>query len=154
MGGRSILRSLQSLTCVLASFALLSSGCKTAPLQSPLHVHAAETPVASRSAIVRALLDQDYTVDEESAGRVRGRLQKSSWIMVIDVKYDDSDIGIYYADSLGLHYSTDKDTPFIHKSYNERVQMLADEIRHQVQRGTLMSQPVPTAAGEGAKPAP
>jgi hypothetical protein len=154
MGGRPVLQSLQSVTAsVLLSFALLS-GCKTVPLQSPVRVHAAKTPVASRSAIVRALLDQNYTVDEESVGRVRGRLQTSSWIMVIDVKYDDSGIGIYYADSVGMHYATDRDSPTIHQGYNVRVQALADEIRHQVQRGSLMSQPAPAAAGEGAKPTP
>jgi hypothetical protein len=150
--GRKSLGRLTALCVVLTASAL--AGCRSAPLAPAPHVFAASTREKTREAIVAALIAQQYVADEETTGRIRARLQNNSWSMVVEVRYDDRDVSVNYADSHNLMYEMRQDTPYIHRNYNLRAQELADEIKHQIANIELRTRPMPAAATPPPPPAP
>lgn len=139
-----------SVTALCLALALGVTACRIVPLVDPPRTPAAETSQASRAAIIRALVEYGYIVDEESPGRIRARLQKSGWSYAVDILYD-KDISIHYADSAGLSYQVKQDVPYIHRGYNRRTDDLLAEIRRQVTIASIESRPMP---GVGSPPPP
>jgi hypothetical protein len=121
------------------------------PLADPPPFRSAATPELSRIAIIRALADQRYTIDEESPGRIRARLQRNSWTMIVEVLYAN-DVSVHYADSVGLKYEVEDDVPQIHENYNARAASLSKEIQRQLDIVALESRGVPSANPVGTPP--
>jgi hypothetical protein len=142
--------SLAVLCLVLAAGTV--TGCRTAPLVDPPRTQVAATPELTRAAIIRALVRFNYQVDEESPGRIRARLARNAWVMIVEISYD-RDVSVRYADSVGLDYEVKDDVAYIHKNYNSRADQLLKEIQRQVMIAGLenrglpsVSQPKPTPA--------
>jgi hypothetical protein len=156
MVGHSGAKSLWRLTALLLALtASALAACKSVPLAPAPHLWAASTPEHSRDAIIAALIRYGYVVDEEAPGVMRARLQKNAWSMIVEVRYDEKEISVNYADSHNLMYEVRHDVPYIHKGYNARAQELADEIKRQISIVELKSRPMPTAASPTtAKPPP
>jgi hypothetical protein len=121
------------------------------PLVDPPSTPAAATPQASRAAIIRALVQYQYGIDEESPGRIRARLQRSGWTYVIDILYDKN-ISIHYADSVGLSYEVKNDVPYIHRGYNGRTDDLLIEIQRQVMIASSEDRPMPSVSSPATPP--
>jgi hypothetical protein len=132
----------------LALALLAASGCRTAPLVDPPPTAAGPTPEQTRIAVLRALATKRFVVDEESPGRIRARLQKNSWSLVVEVLYG-KDVSMHYADSVNLRYKVENDVAYIHRNYNGFVRELQDEIQRQ-----LIVEAREDAARSGAQPAP
>src|SRR5258705_1748618 len=128
-----------------------AAGCRTAPLVDPPPTAAGPTTEQSRVAIIRALANYHYTVDEESPGRIRARMAKNSWTMVIEVFYA-KDISIHYADSANLDYEVMNDVAYIHRNYNGRVADLRVEIERQLVVVALEYRGLPKVGGAQALP--
>lgn len=116
-------------------------------------MRAADTPDLTRKAIVRALINLEYMVDEESPGRIRARYEQNSWTMVVDITYAQ-DVAIQYADSIGLGFKVEKDKSYIHRGYNSRVQELAKEIQRQIMIAGLEERQMPAAPAHAGTPPP
>lgn len=131
----------------------LLTGCKSVPLADPVEIPAGATPEQSRAAIIRALAEQRYVMDEESPGRIRARLQRNAWTMIVDVTYDQR-IAVHYADSMGLYYRIEDDVPLIHRNYNSRADSLQKEIQRQLMIVSLEYKGVPKVGGAPATAPP
>ena len=143
-----------SVTALCLALALVAvTGCKTVPLVDPPRIEAAPTPELSRVAIIRGLATYYYTVDEESPGRIRARLQNNSWTMIVEILYG-RDISVHYADSVSLDYEVRNDVPYIHRNYNYRADDLVKEIQRQIVIVTLEAKGLPPAAGPAKSPPP
>jgi hypothetical protein len=137
--------SLSLAVCLVTGLALLT-GCKSVPLADPPPSRAGATPQQSRTAIIRALGDLRYVVDEESPGRIRARLQRNAWTMIVEITYGQS-IAVRYADSVGLDYELEGDAPYIHQNYNARAAALQKEIQRQLTIVALEDKGVPSVGG-------
>lgn len=142
--------SLAVLCLALASSAV--TGCRTAPLVDPPRTQAASTPELTRAAIIRALVRYSYTLDEESPGRIRARLARNSWTMIVEISYD-RDVAVRYADSVGLDYEVKDDVAYIHKNYNARADQLLKEIQRQVMIAGLENRGLPKVSQPKPPPA-
>lgn len=144
-------RSVSVIALCLALTMTAVTACTTVPLVDPPRTPAGPTPEQSRAAIIRALADFRYVVDEESPGRIRARLQKNAWTMIVEVDYG-KDIAVHYADSVGLDYEVEDDVPQIHQNYNVRAEQLVVEIRRQIDIVALESRGLPSVGGSTPPP--
>src|SRR5262245_55897928 len=146
-----MLRKSVTLAFLAVCLVTAVTGCRTVPLADPPRVKGGETPQQSRTAIIRAFADLRYVVDEESPGRIRGRLQRNAWSMIVEVAYSDG-IKVRYADSLGMDYAVENDIAYIHQNYNVRAAALLKEIQRQLTIVALEDKGVPNVAAPAASP--
>jgi hypothetical protein len=140
------------ILCLTLSLGAVTA-CRTAPLVDPPPAPPAATPELTRAAIIRALGTYHYIIDEESPGRIRARMQRNSWTMVVEVHYGQ-DITVHYADSINLRYQVKDDVAYIHKNYNGRVVELVTEIERQIEIVTLEAKGLPAPPPPANPPAP
>jgi len=131
---------------LLVSLALAASACRTPqPLVDPKPIAAAESSAQTRAAILRALIEGNYTVESEEAGRIIARYGGSKWNMVVAVDYSNQ-VAVRYLSSENLEYGTKNGTPVIHPGYNKRVQRLTREIGTEISIARAGDELPPVAA--------
>ena len=148
-----MLRHSLTLPVIAVCLVTALTGCRSVPLVDPPAMPAGATPEQSRAAILRALADQRYNVDEESPGRIRARLQRNAWTMIVEVTYAQA-INVRYADSVGLDFEVENDVPHIHQNYNSRAAALQKEIQRQLTIVALEDKGVPKVGGAPPATAP
>ncbi len=149
-----MLRNSLTLPGIALCLVTALTACRSVLLADPPQTAGGATQEQSRTAIIRALGDLRYSVDEESPGRIRARLQRNAWAMIVDITYDKA-IRIRYADSMGLDYAVENDVAYIHQSYNSRAAALQKEIQRQLTIVALENKGLPPASvGGGPPPAP
>jgi hypothetical protein len=113
---------------VLVSLVLMvAGGCTTRALVDPPPVAAAATPVQTRAAILRALIESGYSIVSEQPGEIVARYSRSDWTMVVAIDYSDR-VSVRYVSSENLDYRTSDGAPVIHRGYNHRVKRLSNVI--------------------------
>jgi hypothetical protein len=118
---------------LLVTVALAAAGCRTPqPLVDPPPIMAAQSSALTRSAILRALIESNYTVVSEQAGQIVARYSRSEWNMVVAIDYSNQ-VAVRYLSSEGLEYAEKDGTPVIHRGYNKRVERLARVIGKEIQ---------------------
>ena len=131
---------------IAVSLALATGGCQmTKPLVAPPPVLAAETPAQTRTAVLRALIDNDYEVISDKPGEIVARYGEREWNMVVAVDYANQ-ISIRYVSSEELSYGSKDGVPVIHPGYNKRVNKLSKEIGREVAMSRATSPLPPVAA--------
>jgi hypothetical protein len=120
---------------VLVLLVVLLAACKTAQLVDPRPQPLAGAGRADVTplAVHRGLALEGFVTDAESPGRVRAYLQRPNWSMTVDVVYA-SEVEIHYVESHGLGFRTRGGVKYIHHTYNERAQRLADSIARESRR--------------------
>ena len=108
-----------------------AAGCMTEPLVAPPPVLAAETPVQTRAAILRALIEHDYVIVSEQPGEIVARYSQPEWNMVVAVDYSN-EVRVRYVSSVNLDYGSEKGVTVIHGGYNKRVDRLSKRIGTEV----------------------
>ena len=136
-------RSMRSRTFLLALSlgvaAVVAAGCASAPpLVEPPPIVAAPTPAQTRTAILRTLLQSNWTIESERAGEVVAKFSSPKWNMVVAIDYGDQ-VSIRYVSSENLDYDASKGLPTIHPGYNKRTQSLANRIAKEIAMARAMS---------------
>jgi hypothetical protein len=149
-------QTLRARTLILlVLLALAAAGCRTPqPLVEPPPIAAAESPAQTRAAILRALIENRYTVESERPGEIVARYSRSNWTMVVAIAYTDR-VTVRYLSSENLEYADKNGTPVIHRGYNKRVQRLANEIGTEISiaraEGSLPPVAAPPPSGAAPK---
>ncbi len=121
-----------SLVLPLALLLLVASGCASrVPLADPYPIATSTTPAQTRIAIVRALVQSNWTVQSEQPGRIIAHFGSSAWSMTVAIDYAD-EIAVRYQSSENLDYDASDGVPTIHAGYNKRVQRLGKRIANEI----------------------
>lgn len=126
-------RSIESRALrYLVLTALLAIGCVTkAPLVDPQPISAAGIPADTRTAILRTLVQSNYTVESDQPGRIVAHTGATDWKMVVALEYAEQ-VFVRYVSSENLDYDTAKGAPRIHPGYNKRVLVLSHSIAKEI----------------------
>lgn len=139
------------LALSLAVAAAIATGCVApTPLADPRPFAAAPTPAQTRVAILRTLVQSNWTIESETAGEIVAKYGSPEWNMVVAIDYADQ-VSMHYVSSENLDYDTSKGAPTIHAGYNKRVQTLADQIGKEIALARIMSDLPPVAAPPAGK---
>jgi hypothetical protein len=115
---------------LLLSLAFVAAAC-TATLVEPRPIYAAETPTQTRAAILRALIENQYTVESDKPGEIIARYAKPDWNMVVAISYAN-EVAVRYVSSENLKYRNTDSGPVIRRGYNKRVRYLSNEIGKEI----------------------
>lgn len=141
-GHRSRTRLL--VVTLVAAVAAALACAQTRPLFQPPPIAAGATPAQTRVAIVRALVDNDWTVESERPGEITASYGGTEWSMVVAISYGEQ-VAVRYVSSENLEYDDSQGAPVIHGGYNKRVQRLQKEIGQQIALLEL-TDPLPSVA--------
>ncbi len=117
------------LVCLMLALAL-SVGCRKAtPIYNPTNVelpsHSKRNMAAMTSAIKSACTARGWTASEESRSRIIASHTARGHTAIVNIDYTANSFSISYRDSMNLNY----EGATIHKTYNNWVQNLEQEIR-------------------------
>ena len=108
-------------TIMLSTLLLvLVAGCRTAKLNNPEPVPAADSLSATRAAILAGMDNQSWAVADDEPGKIEAvKVMKGRHEMHVAFLYDDKQVSMKYVDSKKLSYSKDLfGTEHIHNNYN------------------------------------
>lgn len=114
----------------VALLAALLAACRSVPLIDPVPVACDSRPDVTPLAARRGLAHEGFEILEEAPGRVRGRMSRGGWTLVVDVTWARS-VEIRYADSQSLGFETRDSVRYIRRGYNTRIHRLAASIAEQ-----------------------
>jgi hypothetical protein len=112
---------------LLGALAVVLSACSSVPLADPAPI---QTPRADLTALAvhRGLAREGFAIRDDAPGRVRAALERRAWTMTVDVTWSGTDVEVHYAASDNLDYDVRGGKKWIHRTYNDRAQRLADSI--------------------------
>jgi hypothetical protein len=115
-------------------------------VNDPAPFAAASSPESTEMAILDALPRRRWTAEDVQPGRIVAFLPIKSFLVRIEIAYDQSQVRIHYlnSDNLGEHPGPDGRT-YVHGNVNKWLRALASDIRR-----ALAAQPpaAPSAGGE------
>jgi len=149
---RSIRSRVFLLAVSLGIAAVVTAGCTTTPLVDPRPIVAAPTAAQTRTAILRTLVQSNWTVESERAGEIVAKYGSSDWTMVVAIEYADR-VSMHYVGSENLDYDAAEGAPTIHAGYNKRTQRLADQIGKEIALVRAVSD-MPAVAAPPPDPTP
>ena len=141
----------------VAWYAALLAGCghKGVPMTRSLPVALAAPPAntaAMEQAIETALSRRHWSVKEKAPGKYTAHLDERSHGATVAIVYDATNVRIDYVDSTDLAYENTSDGELIHRSYNNWVKNLANDIR--VFAAQAPPPTAPASAPAASAPAP
>ncbi|MET0341700.1 MAG: hypothetical protein ABW252_11915 [Polyangiales bacterium] len=131
--------------CLVVGLGLLGAvGCGGGGVlvQSPQTVGAARVPQQTEQAILEALPKRGWTAENVQPGRILAFLSVRAHLLRADIRYDATQVAIYYVDSDHLAARIEPDGRiYAHKKVNAWIQNLARDIASAINMAPL-DQPV------------
>ena len=132
----------------VAWYAALLAGCghKGVPMTRSVPVALAAPPAnvaAIEQAIETALSRRHWSVKEKAPGKYTAHLDERSHGATVAIVYDATNVRIDYVDSTDLAYENTSDGELIHRSYNNWVKNLANDIKINLSQAQLSAASAP-----------
>jgi hypothetical protein len=141
---------------VLAVCALGVVGCSHGrPVLNPDPIAAARSPEGTEMAILDALPKRRWMAEEVQPGRIVASLPIKSFLVRVEIVYDERQVRIQYlsSDNLGEQRGNDGRV-YAHGSVNKWMHTLALDIAQSLAAQSVAPGPVPVSAGGQLPPPP